>query len=367
MTMRGLERMKRSWPWRARLFAALAVLGVGCSGRCGGASGTGSLSKDELRAIPGALVFLSERAGQKDVWWWGTDGKEKQLTSSEEDEYPGPPSPDGKTLLVIAAREEGGLHFQQMRLLPLAGGAAVPLNVPRARARNASWAPDGSWLVAESDAKGFSDLVRLQPREGTAEEPLTQVKEGCFEPSVSPDGKEVAYVCSREGDPEIYVARADGTEERRLTAFHREDRTPVWSPDGKWLVFVSDRENKDRLFLVRPDGADLRPVSGQALEGEEREAAWSPDGQHLVYVSRLPEGRSRIWKVAVAGGAPVALTDGKHRDDMPAWSPDGKYLAFVSEREGDTDVYLMRADGTGQTRVTTAKGADWLPRWVAAR
>ncbi|QSQ28432.1 PD40 domain-containing protein [Pyxidicoccus parkwayensis] len=363
--MRGLERMQRSWPWRARVVAALAVLGVGCSGRCGGASsGAGPLSKEEARAIPGVVAFLSERAGQKDVWWVTPDGKETQVTKGEEDEYPGPPSPDGKSLLVIAVREQGGLQFQQMRVVPLDGGKVLPLNVPRARARNASWAPDGGWLVAESDAKGFSDVVKLQPREGTEEVPLTQVKQGCFEPSVSPDGAEVAYVCSREGDPEIYVSRADGTQERRITAFYKEDRSPQWSPDGKWLLFVSDRQGQDRLYLVRPDGANLRPVSGTAGEGEEREAAWSPDGQKLAYVSRLPEGRSRIWVAPAAGGAPVALTDGKHRDDMPAWSPDGKYLAFVSERDGNTDVYLMRADGTGQTRLTTAKGADWLPRWV---
>jgi TolB protein len=40
---------------------------------------------------------------------------------------------------------------------------------------------------------------------------------------------------------------------------------------------------------------------------------------------------------------------------------------FVAEREGDTDLWLMRADGTGQTRLTTAKGADWLPRWFVPR
>ncbi len=368
MTMRGLERKQRSWPWRARAFAALAVLGAGCARQCGGASGAGPLSKEEARAIPGVVAFLSERAGQKDVWLVTPDGTETQLTSGVDDDYPGPPSPDGKYLLVIAAAEEGGLHAQQLRLQPLDGGEPVPLHPPRARSRNASWSPDGTWLVVESDAKGFSDLVRLQPRADSPEVPLTQVRQGCFEPSVSPDGKEVAYVCSREGDPEIYVARADGTEERRITFFHKEDRTPVWSPDGKWLVFVSDRETRgERLFLVRPDGSDLRPVSGEAFAGDEREAAWSPDGQKLVYVARLPEGRSRMFVVPVAGGAPVALTDGLHRDDMPAWSPDGKYLAFVSEREGDTDVYLMRADGTGQTRLTTAKGADWLPRWVARR
>jgi Tol biopolymer transport system component len=69
----------------------------------------------------------------------------------------------------------------------------------------------------------------------------------------------------------------------------------------------------------------------------------------------------------VEGGEPVALTDGKSRDDMPAWSPDGKYLVFVADRNGDADLWLMRADGSGQTRLTTAKGADWLPRWFVPR
>lgn len=365
---RGLERVQRSWPWRARWsWAALAVLGVGCSGRCGGASGAGPLSKEEARAIPGAVVFLSERAGQKDVWQVSPDGTETRITQGPEDEYPGPVSPDGKSLLVVAVREVDGLQFQQLRVQPLSGGDAVPLHAPRARARNAAWSPDGAWLAAESDAQGFSDVVRLEPRAEAPEVRLTQVKEGCFEPAISPDGQEVAFVCSREGDPEIYVAKADGTNERRLTAFHREDRAPMWSPDGKWLVFVSDRENRERLYLMRPDGSDLRAVSGDAFAGDEREPAFSPDGKSLVYVSREPESRARLWRVPVEGGVPVALTDGQRRDDMPAWSPDGKYLAFVSEREGNTDVYLMRADGSGQTRLTTAKEPDWLPRWVARR
>jgi Tol biopolymer transport system component len=184
---------------------------------------------------------------------------------------------------------------------------------------------------------------------------------------VSPDGHEIAFVSSREGDPEIYVMRADGTGERRITAFYQEDREPRWSPDGKWLTFISNREGRDRYFLVRPDGTQLRAVSGGATKLDERELVWNPDSQRVAFVERLPDAKSRIWVARVEGGEPVALTDGKTRDDEPAWSPDGKYLVFVAEREGDTDLWLMRADGSGQTRLTTAKGADWLPRWFVPR
>ncbi|RKG99382.1 tolB protein precursor protein [Corallococcus carmarthensis] len=350
----------------------LALLGaMGCQGRCGGAGGVqapGALSEAERRALPGTIVFLSERAGQKDVWRVTPAGEEKQITTAPEDEYPGPPSPDGRTLLVIASGEANGRVFQQLRLQPLEGGRQVALHPPRPRARNVSWAPDGTWLVAESDAQGFSDVVRVLPAANAVDTQLTHVKEGCFEPAVSPDGTEVACVCSGDGDPEVYVFRADGTgEPRRITTFYLEDRTPQWSPDGKWLLFVSNRERKERVYRVRADGADLSALSGEGFAGDEREPAFSPDGKRVAYVARLPDGRSRIWVADVAGGAPVALTDGQHRDDMPAWSPDGKALVFVSERDGDTDLYLMRPDGTGQTRLTTAKGADWLPRWFVPR
>jgi Tol biopolymer transport system component len=364
----GLEP-RRPWPRWARLCAALALLGAGCpASKCGrGASGAGPLSEEERRAIPGVIAFISERATQKDVWLVKPTGEQTQLTKSpQEDDYTAAPAPDGKALLVIATRTVGGLHLEQLRVQPLDGSAPVPLNVPRARSRNASWSPDGRWLVAESDAQGFSDLVRMEPKAGAVEQRLTSVREGCFEPAVSPDGLEIAFVSSREGDPEIYVMRVDGTGERRITAFYQEDREPRWSPDGKWLSFISNREGHERYFMVRPDGTQLRAVSGTASKSDERELVWSPDGQRVAFVERLPDAKSRIWVASVAGGEPVALTDGKARDDEPAWSPDGKYLVFVAERGGDTDLWLMRADGSGQTRLTTEKGADWLPQWLVS-
>jgi len=387
-------QQRRPWWGRAWLSAALALLCAGCSaGRCGGgATGSGaqappdsgprpqasqgprsppdsgSLPLEERRAIAGVIAFISERARQKDVWLVKPTGEETQLTHSpNEDDYTAAPSPDGKALLVIATRSVGGLHMEQLRVLPLGGGPLVPLNAPRARARNPSWSPDGRWLVAESDAKNFSDVVRLEPKQDTAEKYLTKAREGSFEPAVSPDGTEIAFVSSREGDPEIFVMRADGSNVRRITAFYQEDREPKWSPDGKWLSFISNREGRDRYFLVRPDGTQLRALSGAATKLDERELVWSPDSQQVAFVERLPDARSRILVASVAGGEPAALTDGQQRDDAPAWSPDGKYLVFVAERQGDVDLWLMRADGSGQARLTTAPGADWLPRWFVPR
>ena len=320
--------------------------------------------------MPGVIAFISERAGQKDVWLVRPSGEQTQLTRAPEDEYPTSPSPDGAALMVVATDDSQGEHREQLRLVPVDGGAQVLLTEMRGRARNPSWAPDGSWFVVESDAHNFSDVVRQAPRAGAEVARLTTAPEGNFEPQVSPDGSRVVFVSSREGDPEIFTMKPDGTEVRRITAFHREDVAPRWSPDGQWLSFLSDREGRLRLYVVKADGTDLRVMSGEATSGDEREPAWSPEGQRLVFVARArqePAGKARVWRVDLAGGAPVALTPGTSVDDQPAWSPDGKYLAFASERTGDVELFLMRADGSGQTQLTQVKGADWLPIWFKPR
>ncbi|OJH35309.1 tolB protein precursor protein [Cystobacter ferrugineus] len=347
---------------------ALALAGCG-AGRCGG-DASAPLSLEERRALPGVIAFVSERAPQRDVWLVRPTGEESQLTRAPEDEYPAAPSPDGAAVLVVSAAEVQGLHMEQLWLVPLGGGPRVKVTEPRGRARNPSWAPDGSWLVAESDARGFSDVVRQAPRADAEVLGLATAREGNFEPSVSPDGTRVVFVSSREGDPELYMMKADGTDVRRLTHFYREDMAPRWSPDGQWISFLSDREGRTRLYVMKPDGTELRPVSGSATVGEEREPAWSPDGRRLAFVaaSKDPKAaKARIWVVDVAGGEPVALTRGQAVDDQPAWSPEGKHLVFASDRTGDVELFLMRADGSGQTQLTTSRGADWLPRWFIPR
>jgi TolB protein len=358
-----MARCTQTHPAWAGAIAGLALLA--CIAGCKARPASGPLTAAERQRIPGVIAFVSERGSDKDVWLVRPTGEETRLTQGPEDDFPAAAAPDGKAVLVVATRESAGIHLEQLRVVTL-DGAVLPLHTPRARSRNPSWAPDGAWFVAESDAQGFSDLVRMEPRaEADAGAlRLQTAPEGNFEPSVSPDGKQVAFVSSRDGDPEIYVMALGDGATRRLTHFHKEDWAPQWSPDGRRIAFLSSREGRARVFVVAPDGTGTRAVSGSAKTGEERHIAWSPDGTALAFAGRLPSGETRIWKVAMDGSAPVALTDGTSKADQPVWSPDGKYLVYASDHGGNGDLFLMRADGSGKTQLTTAAGADWLPRWL---
>lgn len=321
-----------------------------------------TLTTAERARIRAAIVYVSERSGSKDVRAMRPTGRDDRvLAGTRADEFPGAVSPDGRYVAVVASRDSSGRHHERLSLVRTRDGVARHYAVGIARARNPSWSPDGRWLAVETDAHGFSDIVRL-PVDGRPVR-LTAAPEGSYEPAVSPRGDRIAFVTSRDGNAEVYVMRADGRSAQRLTAFHRDDWSPHWSPDGRTIAFLSARRGVTSIFLTGADGTRTRLLDG-AGRAEELSPAWSPDGRRIVYVVRPAGGRPRIWVADLRTGRRRALTGAGYASTDPAWSPDGRYIAFASDRDADGELYLMRADGTGQTRLTHARGADWLPRWA---
>ena len=97
-------------------------------------------------------------------------------------------------------------------------------------------------------------------------------------------------------------------------------------------------------------------------------------GRELRREARGPERASRGWgKYAAAAVAIVAVsllaakllvrTQVDWKDGSPAWSRDGKRIAFYSERDGNAEIYVMNADGTGVTRLTNTRADEGYPAW----
>jgi TolB protein len=329
-----------------------------------------TLSAAERERIPAVVVYVSERDGSRDVRVLDLRGSDRALVRSRYDEYPAAVSRDGRQVVVVTAHDSGGRHLERLSVVTLDGGGSLRIPLGIARARNPSWSADARSLVVESDERGFADIFRVDVVDAARKHPptirrLTSASAGSFEPSVSPDGRLVAFVTSRDGNAEVYVMRSDGSGSKRLTAFHRDDWAPRWSPDGAWIAFLSNRTGRDRVYLVRPDGRDLRALTRSSPEqtaGEASSHAWSPDGRQIAYVipSAFPHRRQHIWIADVATGRSRPIAEGSD----PAWSPNGRYIAFTSNRSGDGELFLMRADGSGQTRLTKGRGVDWLPRWA---
>ena len=79
--------------------------------------------------------------------------------------------------------------------------------------------------------------------------------------------------------------------------------------------------------------------------------AWSPDGRKIAFASER-DGNSEIDLMNADGSGQWNLTRNLAYDGDPAWSPGGQKITFVSNRDGRYEVYVMNADGSGQRRLT---------------
>lgn len=183
-------------------------------------------------------------------------------------------------------------------------------------------------------------------------------------PSLSGDGKQLAYAGKASGNWDIYLQRIGGGESENLTRDSKDDDTqPAFSPDGKQIAFRSDR-NGGGIFVMNRNGSGVRRVVDSGYNPE-----WSPDSKQLVYAEESimrPEDRtgrlSHIWSVDVASGRKRMLT--KSDGVQPQWSPNGRNIAYWAiDLDGDRDIWTMPADGGQPIRITRDSYIDWNPVW----
>ncbi|MXW01879.1 MAG: M20/M25/M40 family metallo-hydrolase [Holophagales bacterium] len=199
---------------------------------------------------------------------------------------------------------------------------------------------------------------------------------------------------------------------RRLIYEGKRSGEGYFSSDGRLLVFQSERRPENpfyQIYLLDLATGDTREVSTGI--GKTTCAFIRPDGTEILYGSTHHDPRSAdlqqqeldfrasgqerryawdydpemdIYAVAMAGGEPRRLTDARGYDAEGAYSPDGEWIVFastrdafnrkLSERESNLlevdpayfgEIYVMRADGSEQTRLTNVPGYDGGPFFFA--
>ncbi|HEY7604626.1 MAG TPA: LpqB family beta-propeller domain-containing protein [Gaiellaceae bacterium] len=298
-------------------------------------------------------------------------------------------SPDGRKIAFLSRRSESTFDLDVVN----ADGSGQRTLFHGATREPPSWSPDGRKIVFEglrhssiytvnADGSGRQQLARnsrdpawspagptiaflsaaiyLMDADGSRLRNLTRPKER-RDLAWSPDGRRLAFLQTRRGcGPscyDVYVVNSDGSGLRNLTAKLTVGirlslgpaSDPAWSPDGQTIAFA--RLNPDvgkPIYVVKADGSRLRNLTPKPV-GSYADPAWSPDGRKIAFVNR--DGNSEVYVMNANGHGQRNLTRDPAYDADPAWSPDGRKIAFVSNRDGKYGIYLMNADGSGQQRL----------------
>jgi TolB protein len=218
----------------------------------------------------------------------------------------------------------------------------------------------------------FSDFVTNQiyavNPDGTGLAQLTHEPTGIAArwPGWSPDGSRILFVRFNlsNGMGRIWIMNADGTGPRQLAsdAPGYRDYQPSYAPDGRHIVFsrCSPNDGLCAIWIMRSDGTRRHlvvPFIEAPNETNNFYPAVSPDGRRISFTRFGFKGVvAQVWVARISGEHARPLTAPRLEALAPNWSPDGSHIAFTTNSDRpQSSIYVMRANGTGVTRLATSK------------
>ena len=170
----------------------------------------------------------------------------------------------------------------------------------------------------------------------------------------------IAYVVKRGPRYELHVADADGYGAQSVLSSNEPIISPAWSPDGTRLAYVSFEQKKPIVYVQSLTTGGRRAVA--AFRGSNSAPAWSPDGRRLA-VTLTRDGNSQLYLINADGsGSPVRLTQSAAIDTEANFAPDGQSILFTSDRGGGPQIYRVSASGGAAQRITFEGSYNVSPR-----
>lgn len=249
--------------------------------------------------------------------------------------------------------------------------------------------PDGD---SKLEYKYVNQVWMVNTDGSSAPKQLTTTKDGSSQAAFSPDGKQIAFVRSVDGKPQIFLLSLDGGEAVQLTKYKYGAGTPKWSPDGKQILFSSNIPLKDLLkdSILNPNKnipnwPAERPGFDKNEQFQANTAKANPDGnmdEIRAYLDNNANDKKAkvVYKLnfldetdvntdisfnyffitdAKTDAKPVAISKGFYRYNFADFTPDGKQIIFAADidslqnpdRSLESEIYLVNKDGSDLHRI----------------
>jgi tricorn protease len=285
-------------------------------------------------------------------------------------------TPDGGNVLFRSTRDGYGMSDAKLYTVPMTGGAATALPMPKSGA--GSFSPDGKQIVYSPLWRDFRSEKRYGGGQanvlylfGLGDSSIRQITHGTrADRDPMWIGGAVYFNSDRSGTFNLYRYDIASQQIEQITHYRDWDvRWPsadalgqiIYESDGELHIYDT-RSNQDRALsiLVPADITTHRPQPVNAADNIESTAI-SPGGERVAVVAR-----GDVFSVPVEFGVTRNLTHSSNAHDREAaWSHDGKRLAYVSDRSGEEEIYLQAQDGNSPAVALTQNSSAgyFAPVW----
>ena len=279
------------------------------------------------------IVFIGRRSKgtPKQVFIADFDGRNVlQLTRTRATHVSPSWSPDGRYLVFTSYERRNPDLF----LYDLQTGRKRLLSGSQGINSGGQWAPNGKLVAFTGSVAGDADIYTVDPSRGGGRKKLIRGSGLDVDPTFSPDGKYLAFVSGRFGNPHIFLATLawNGDDsvrvvsDKRLTYAGWYNSTPSWSPSGEKLAFAGYDKDIDRydIFIMDYNGRNLERLTLKT--GDNESPDFSPNGQMVIFNSnrignKNIKGRSQLWIMNADGSSQRKIETGLYEAQTPAWSP----------------------------------------------
>lgn len=259
-------------------------------------------------------------------------------------------SPAGGGLAFVRTALDGR---QDVCTVPIEGGEVSRLVREQKGVTGLDWSADGREIVYAANRDGAAGLWRIAVAGGNPRWIVLGTDGGeVSEPSIADRGPGIAFA-RRQTRTEIVGVYAGGQPVPFITST-REDTQPDVSPDGRRVAFVSTRSGSHEVWVASGEGTDVRRLT--EFNGPRVSTPrWSPDGERIVLAARRNRGDTNLYLVGLDGEI-QPLTNDPGDEVAPSWSRDGEWIYFASPRTGTWQIYRMPAAGGDAQPITRFGG-----------